>query len=120
MKYPFEFNELLLTDQLLKTLGGTRAPLNVTDSIFTFNFPFQLALLGETNEENGNPRYITQHFVSCITYKPIYFLHELWDEVTEKTPEIVLFTAILKKNNLWEYIESYLEYKDIMSKFEGK
>ena len=124
MKYPFEFNELLLTEDVLDRLGfteyhdkggdyGMRTLWIKEDHYVVWEY--------ETTEEDSlhGVVYISHHFGS-EDYGQLYFLHELWEQINKNTSQIALFEQLCKKNGMGSYIESYLEYKDIMSKFEGK
>jgi len=135
MKYPFEFNELLLTNKLLDTLGFTEywsgcgdfgdRRLQLVESVP--GALYQIWVIDESEDpESGystSPQYNSQHF-STEDWGTIYFLHELYEDIKLKRTEeeLTAFVTLIKKRgvNMGSYIESYLEYKDIMSKFATK
>jgi hypothetical protein len=119
MNYPFEFNELLLTDKILDILGFTEyQDKNGDDGIRTLFLGeniFTIWDIGELHDDSygyGKGIYVSHHFCTLTDIKPIYFLHELWDYINEKTSQIALFEQICRKNNMGYYIDSYLEWKN--------
>lgn len=119
MTYPFEFNELLLTNRVLDVLGfseywagsggfGTRS----------FN-GYRVHQIDENEDPEGGyglgePQYCSEHF--CTNdFHPIYFLHEMYEDMVARcSPEFVKdFIEFTKKKgvNMYPYIESYLKHK---------
>ena len=135
MEYPFKFSEMLLTDKVLDVLGfseywgdsgdsGSRCLYLdgiIGDEKYTENgkneYPrYYIHVIDEKDDECDGyctpakycPERITDKDFSCM-----YFLHEMYEDIlSRRTPEeIEVFQELLKKNNMWIYIESYLKYK---------
>lgn len=138
MNYPFEFEELLLTERVLDVLGFTeywagcgdfgdrRLDLGgkVGDERLTSKkeYPsYFIYVLDETEDPEsgygyGKPKYCSEKVFSKNFDSILYFLHDLYEDILKRrTPEeIEAFIEITKKKdvNMYPYIESYLKYKN--------
>ena len=137
MNYPFEFNELLLTDKVLDVLnfseywsgsgdfGDRRLDLGgkVGDKRLTSKeeYPFYLIMITDEIDDSeagygyGEPEYCSQHFSSKNFDSRIYFLHEMYEDILKRRSikEVEKFIEITKgKNiNMYPYIKSWTEFK---------
>ena len=131
MKYPFEFEEMPITDKVLDTLGfceywsgcgdfGTRM---VGEKISEHQYSKSYTIVEEDEMDDdslgysGSPKYSARHYHSPFSskkHRSIYFLHDLYEDISENAPEVLdLFIEKTKENgvNMYPYIKSYLEYK---------
>jgi hypothetical protein len=140
MKYPFEFNELLLTSELLDNMGfseywgdsgdsGSRT-LNlgakIGDERLISNKEYPLYYIHEIDEKNDE----CDGYCGSLNYCPfkitnkdfhsMYFLHEMYEDIlSRRTPEeLDKFLEITKSTNVncYNYLMSYLKYKEAESK----
>lgn len=119
MNYPFEFKEMLLTDRSLDKIGfseywgdagesGTRT-LQLADKVF-----YRIHDMDELDDQCGGycgeEEYYPGHFTTN-NWHTIYFLHEMYEDVKERSPEYLeIFVEKCKKVNMLPYIKSYLNY----------
>jgi hypothetical protein len=121
VKYPFQFQEMLLTDGVLDALGFT--PYHDSSGDFgtrTFG-EYTLVEYLETDDPDagygiGQAWYSPHHFSETHKYsgKRLYFLHELYTSISIWAPnELDKFVEKTKENgvNMYPYVESYLNYK---------
>jgi hypothetical protein len=130
MKYPFEFEELLLTDYVLDQLGFT----NYHDGAGDFGdrrldlgvSPYYLVHeIDAKSDENdgygymfgGQAKIEPGHFCSEDFGQKLYFLHDLYEDITfnHKNIELNVFIEKCYKANCGYYLDSYLEYKNNQS-----
>ena len=125
MSYPFEFRELLLTDLLLKEFGFIEWSDDCGDSNHC-----SITLAGvkieihETDElsDGGVGSYVESEYSSAHftdkDFYPIYFLHDLYEYIISFKNEDVIseFLKLCKKNNMYNYIETYINYKTTSKK----
>ena len=125
MNYPFEFNELLLSDKALDWLGFTEYwDLNgdTGDRRLDLGGDGVKYLIWETCDKEDDADGYGYHPVQCITHYffkgdfkgHLYFLHEMYEDIKEKrtSDELGVFLEKCKRANMMPYIESYLKYKD--------
>ena len=128
MEYPFEFNEMLLTDKVLDVLGFSEYWDGSGDyGERSFGKEgVELYRIVEHDEMDdpacgyggAPPEYSPSHFSQPFKSKKmgaIYFLHELYESILENNPNLIpMFVEKTKENgvNMYPYIESYLNYKN--------
>ena len=124
-------NICLITDLILDKLGFTPYQDGAGDyGHRTLAYPnkppynksnmYEIICYDEKDDANDGygeqPEYGDGHYASGNNYSSMYFIHELYDDVrlTMSTEFFNYFIEQLKKNNLFPYIESYLNHcKDI-------
>jgi len=125
MNYPFEFDELLLTDTLLSKLGFTDwwgGSGDWSDSVLGLSGrAIRIHSLDEKDDEsdgysalggNGdNPAYVSYHYTTD-EWTRMYFLHELYEYIKSFNDEQTMndFLYRCKRTNTMHHINSYLEY----------
>lgn len=126
MKYPFEFKEMLLTQKTLDVLGftdywsesgdfGSRC----LDLGMNVHYPkYCICVLDERNDSTegyGEAEYASEHFCSRDFKKNLYFLHDLYEDISQKRPpeQLQVFIELTKKKevNMWPFLKSYIDYK---------
>ncbi len=129
MNYPFEFKHLLLTDKCLDVLGFGEYWAGSGDfGERCFGVQgvelFRLVEMDETPDQDcgygsTTPEYYGGHYAAPFNGKSplstIYFLHELYESISENTPTLLeLFIAKTKEKgvNMYPYITSWIEYKE--------
>jgi hypothetical protein len=128
VKYPFEFNELRLTDKMLDVLGFSKYWAGSGDFYGERCFGiegvalYRMTVHDETEDPCSGycqtPVYQSEYFSSGYqskTWNHIYFLHELYEDILENKPNLIeMFVEKTKEKdvNMYPYIKSYLEYKD--------
>lgn len=135
--YPFEFNEMILTDKVLDVLGFSeywagsggfgdrRLELGgqVGDERLTSKKEYPNYFVYEVDESEdpasgygGEPEYSSAHFCGNGFSPRLYFLHEMYEDIlSRRTPEeIEKFIEITKRNgvNMYPYIKSWIDYKE--------
>ena|SRR6187402_1294741 len=124
MNYPFEFNELLLTDKVLDVLGFTEYWSECGDfGRRTLALAGERYLLYQLDEKDdasdgyapGPAEYSPGRFVSAEFNDRLYFLHDLYESINKSTSAEFIhdFIILTKKDgvNMWPALESYLKYK---------
>lgn len=131
MKYPFEFQEMLITSKVLDVLGfseywsgssefGTRS-FGEKISEHQYKTMYQLVEEDEMDDPCSgycpppiwySPCHYHSNFDSK-THINIYFLHDLYEDILENCPEVLeFFLEKTKEVNMYPYMESYLKYKN--------
>lgn len=124
--YPFEFNEINLTDTMLKKLGLSEwwggSGDNNDARLHLNGKSFDIHSTDELDQECGgyakNDSYVSYHYYND-KYQTMYFLHELYEYIVagECQEAINDFLERCEKCYLLTYIESYLKFKQ--SKLNG-
>lgn len=128
MKYPFGFNELLLTDKVLDVLGFGEYWAGSGDfgeRSFGIEFVelYRIVVMDEMYDPacgySDTPEYCSEHFAepfkSATSLTPIYFLHELYESIARNTPSLLeMFVNKTKEHgvNMYPQLQSYLKYKE--------
>lgn len=128
MNYPFEFNELLLTDKCLDVLGFSEYWAGSGDfgeRCFGIEHQelYRIVEIDESEDPSsgyggGQPEYCScnygEPFKSKNSLRRIYFIHELYESILENNPSLIeMFIEKTKSKgvNMYPYIKSWLEYK---------
>lgn len=128
MKYPFEFQELRLTNRMLDVLGFSEYWAGSGDFYGERAFGIEgvqlywIMVHDETEDPCcgycENKIYQSEFFTSSFkseVWRNIYFLHELYEDILENTPELIeMFVNKTKEEgvNMYYYIDSYLKWKN--------
>ena len=120
--YPFDFNELLLTEDVLDKLGFTeywagsgdygKRLLKFSDGPFyTIN---EMDSLEDNSYGYSYAEYSANRYLSDNFGKSLYFLHDLYEDILGKrtVEEVGEFINKTKEVNMFPYIESWLKYKN--------
>lgn len=131
MNYPFEFDEMVLTDKVLDVLGfseywagaseyGERT-FGILKTQNQYEKSYRIVEHDEMDDgEQGygnSPKYSPNHFTSPFkskVHRSIYFLHDLYEDISDNAPELLEhFIEKTKEKgvNMYPYIESYLSYR---------
>lgn len=133
MNYPFEFEELLLTDGVLDALGFSKywggsgdfgerwldLGGQPGDEELISNDQYPNYLLRKIDESDDpecgygkNPKYNASHYVTK-NWKVVYFFHELLQDILDwrKIDELKVFIEKARKANMGKYVDDYLNYK---------
>jgi hypothetical protein len=125
----FKFDEMLITDKVLDKLGFSKywggsgdfgerkfgVKLSETEFDPALGV-YTLIEMDEKDDENDGydpePKYAPRYFCSSFGkhFRAIYFLHDLYEDIKEKTPSLlVTFLERCMNNNMMPYIKSYLK-----------
>ena len=121
LKYPFEFNEILLTDTILEKLGFSDwwgGSGDFSDSRITLGGQlFEIHSVDEKDDDADGygyhpKQYVAYHYISGDWNENIYFLHDLYEYIKDFDNKEVLkeFVERCVKTNLKPNIDSYLKY----------
>lgn len=127
LKYPFEFDECLLTGELLTFLGfgeywdkngtsGTRT-LNLGEAIPFYKI-WYVEEMEDGNEGYGDTKeYCPAKFFSADHNSNLYFLHDLYEDIkaTLGNSGLQTFRELCFSKNLKRAIESYENYLKTVS-----
>ncbi len=126
--YPFEFDEIRLTDEILEGLG-LKEWYGGAGDYHDGNFQLgglivRLHNIPEEKDDSqgyGTPIYQAAHFSNEDFKRNLYFLHDLYEEILrlcedfkkpiDKIEVIKEFTLRCHNLNLGSYLKSYQEYK---------
>lgn len=136
MTYPFEFDEMLLTERALDALGfteywsgsgefgdrGLDLGAKVGDERLTSKeeypkyFIYEMDGMDDVDQGySSEPKFAPRRYVSKGFDKTLYFLHEMYEDIlSRRTPEEVsnfIELTKLKGINMYPYIKSYIDYK---------
>lgn len=119
MKYPFEFEECLLTDDLFHTLGfefwggsGDFYDAGIEGIRYRI-IQGQFEPDDTLGYISGPKRMDVARFMTS-DFKTMYFLHEMYEDIVSRcsTEDKTKLFQLFEKHNLSPYIESYLKYKN--------
>lgn len=136
MNYPFEFMELPITDRVLDKLGfaeywdgcgdfgersfGVRLP---EDPHNRFHPDYSVYRLVEIDEKDDycdgfceDLQYLARYWYSPfkhISFRKIYFLHDLYEDILANNPDLIpFFEEAAKKVNMHPFLDSYKKFKN--------
>jgi len=123
MEYPFKFNEIILTDNMLKLLGfgdwcGGAGDFN-DSRIHLDGKSFDIHSIDEKDDDADgygyHPKQYCAYHYCDDKWNAIYFLHELYEYIKSGECETALidFISRCKKCNLMPNIESYLVFMNL-------
>lgn len=136
MKYPFEFQEMLLTQKALDTLGfsdywsgcgdyGTRHLTLFDETGEEPHENYSVTVFDEDYDPEGGygigpPSYCARHTAYIgqhgVGWYDLYFLHDLLDNIKINCSDrfYTHFVEVTKQPgvNMYPYIKSYLEFKE--------
>lgn len=136
MNYPFEFDEIRLTDKMLDVLGFSEYWAGNSDTYGERTFGIEgekLYWLGCTDESEDpcsgyceSAVYQAEYFHTAVMYdykkyRDVYFLHDLYEDIATFAPELLeMFVEKTKEKgvNMHPYIQSYLKWKNEENKTE--
>mgnify|MGYP001329952384 CR=1 FL=1 len=119
--YPFDFNELLITRDVLDKLGFTEYWAGSGDygtRLLKFSSgPFYTIKEMDSLEDNSSgysyAEYSANRYLSENFSKSLYFLHDLYEDIWSRRTydEVCEFVEKTKEVNMYPYIESWINYK---------
>lgn len=124
MNYPFEFNELLLTEKVIQYMGFNNwwgdsgdgyeiAFGKENDPTSVVNYRLRATCEESEPYSYSTSYYQTQHIMND-KFEPLYFIHELYEDIV-KNASVKDFNILIthfKKLSVYPYIQSYLKYKE--------
>lgn len=130
MKYPFEFDEMLLTDEVLDLLGFTqyhggagdfgdrRLDLGgkVGDPELLSKKEYPLYFIHVIDHLDGNywEDVVTPKHFCTKDFRTIYFLHEMYEDILSRrtADEASRFIQLCNQTGMSGYLSSYIKYKE--------